>query len=162
MARNVLVKYIIHTDLKWSVSTCSQTLNSYSGWIMCFPFLFVEIEIKTIGVKEIESLHRVFSLQGVSHRWNFDYCTRLWSALCYVGISFLINYGLYTTRHNISQLDGKYIHPNVWPCVCIWYSWSLLVYWGLYNASYQGGADDDEMPVSLVEETGAPGGNQVK
>ena len=43
---------------------------------------------------------------------------------------------------------------------------TCLVYWGLtpqqQPGSYQGGDydDDDEMSVSLVEETGAPGGNR--
>ena len=38
-----------------------------------------------------------------------------------------------------------------------------LVYWGLtpqqQPGSYLGGADDDDMAVSLVGETGVPGGN---
>ena len=37
------------------------------------------------------------------------------------------------------------------------------MYWGLtpqqQPGSYRGGHDDDEMSVSLVEETGVPGGN---
>ena len=40
-----------------------------------------------------------------------------------------------------------------------------LVYWGLTRqqqpGSYRGGDDDDGMSVSLVEETGVPGGNPV-
>ena len=70
---------------------------------------------------------------------------------------------LHGQKHLYDYIERKAVAGDGWGYSHISMVWFGLVYWGLtpqqQPGSYQGGDDDDEISVSLVEETGAPRGN---